>query len=83
MNSDPKMRHARQISAASGIAWRPWYDGRNGPICKLYDVKSFSIAFVLDAKGITRYKYAGAKNGLEQDVEELEPEKGGGWLFEP
>ena len=36
--------------------WRSWYNGRQGPIAKQYGIKFLPTIYVLDAKGVIRYK---------------------------
>ena len=57
VNSDPK----EQVEAAlkrENITWRSWWDGGStgGPIAKQYDVHAWPTIYVLDAKGVIRYK---------------------------
>ena len=62
------------------ITWRSWYDGSGGPITKQYQVRSFPTIFVLDAKGIIRYKNVrneAMDNAVETLIKELEKSGGG------
>ena len=38
------------------MTWRSLFDGRNGPIQQEYNIQSMPTIYVLDAKGIIRYK---------------------------
>jgi thiol-disulfide isomerase/thioredoxin len=38
------------------ITWRCWWDGLLGPICTKWNVAGFPTIYVIDAKGIIRYK---------------------------
>ena len=57
VNSDPKQR-LREVMKKENITWRSWWDGGNtgGPIAKQYDVHAWPTIYVLDAKGVIRYK---------------------------
>ena len=79
VNSDPPDR-IKEIAGREQFNWRFWCDGRGGPIAASWNV-SLSIAqpatYVVDAKGVIRYKNVGAKK-MAEAVEVLlaEMEKG-------
>jgi peroxiredoxin len=53
-----------------GMTWRSFFDGQEGPISKRYNVKLMPTVYVLDAKGVIRYK--GVKGeALDRAVDEL------------
>jgi hypothetical protein len=59
------------------MTWRSFFDGQEGPISKRYNVKVMPTIYVLDAKGVIRYK--GVKGEvLDRAVDELLKEMGGG-----
>jgi peroxiredoxin len=57
VNSDTKER-VRQAIKKENITWRSWWDGGNtgGPIAKAWNVSGWPTIYVLDAKGVIRYK---------------------------
>ena len=57
VNSDPKDR-VRQAMKKENITWRSWWDGGDtqGPIAKAWNVSGWPTIYVLDAKGVIRYK---------------------------
>lgn len=57
VNSDPKAKVLDALKREN-ITWRSWWDGGNtgGPIAKAWDVTSWPTIYVLDAKGVIRYK---------------------------
>jgi peroxiredoxin len=57
VNSDSKDR-VRQAMKKENITWRSWWDGGNtgGPIAKAWNVSGWPTIYVLDAKGVIRYK---------------------------
>ena len=56
INSDPKERLNETITKEH-MSWRSWSDGStDGPISTAWNVESWPTIFVLDAKGVIRYK---------------------------
>jgi len=38
------------------MTWRSWFDGREGPIGKQWNIRFLPTIYVLDHKGVIRYK---------------------------
>jgi peroxiredoxin len=79
VNSDPKDR-LRQAMKKENITWRSWWDGGNtgGPIAKAWNVSGWPTIYVLDAKGVIRYKNVREKEmdkAVDTLLEELEKAK--------
>ena len=57
INSDSKNR-LRQAMKKENITWRSWWDGgsTDGPIAKAWNVKGWPTIYVLDHKGVIRYR---------------------------
>ena len=57
INSDPKDR-LRQTVKKENMTWRSWWDGGSpgGPIAKAWNVKGWPTIYVLDHKGVIRYR---------------------------
>ena len=57
VNSDPKDRLKRVIKKEN-MTWRSWWDGGNtsGPIATQWNVSGWPTIYVLDHKGVIRYK---------------------------
>ena len=57
INSDPKER-LREAMKRENITWRSWWDGgdTNGPIAKAWNVSGWPTIYILDHKGIIRFK---------------------------
>ena len=54
------------------MPWIHWWDGRDGKIIKGWSIEAFPTIFVLDTKGVIRYKFKGAvKDELDNAVEKL------------
>ena len=79
VNSDTKDR-VRQAMKKENITWRSWWDGGNteGPIAKAWNVSGWPTIYVLDAKGVIRYKHVRAKEmdkAVDKLLKELEEAK--------
>ena len=57
INSDPKDR-LRQVLKKENMTWRSWWDGGStgGPIAKAWNVEGWPTTYVLDPKGVIRYR---------------------------
>jgi len=55
VNSDEPAR-LRRVLDSGEVTWRTWSDGRNGPIEAEWQVESVPTVFVLDHKGVIRYR---------------------------
>jgi peroxiredoxin len=80
INSDPKER-LRDVMKKENITWRSWWDGgdTSGPIATAWNVSSWPTVYVLDHKGVIRFKNVrgdAMDKAVEQLVEELEKESG-------
>jgi peroxiredoxin len=71
INSDPKDR-LREVLKKENITWRSWWDGGDtrGPIAKAWNVKGWPTTYVLDAKGVIRYKHVRDKQ-MDEAVDAL------------
>lgn len=62
------------------MPWSHWWDGRQGPIAKMFRIQAYPTLYLIDAKGIVRKKFRGKpdEETLEKAVVELvtEAEKG-------
>ena len=57
VNSDPKDR-LRQALKKENITWRSWWDGgdTSGPIATKWNVQGWPTIYVVDHKGVIRYR---------------------------
>jgi len=71
VNSDTKDR-VQQAMKKENITWRSWWDGGNteGPIAKAWNVSGWPTIYVLDAKGVIRYKNVREKK-MDEAVDTL------------
>jgi len=59
VNSDRDLDQIRQIVKDKNISWRSFWngpEGTGGPISKAWNVRGWPTIYVLDAKGVIRYK---------------------------
>ena len=82
VNSDPKDR-LNQVIKKENMTWRSWWDGGNtsGPIATKWNVSGWPTIYVLDHKGVIRYKNVREKemdNAVDALLSELERERSGG-----
>jgi hypothetical protein len=70
VNRDARREGLKKCEEKQRITWRSFFDGRDGPISKRYNIKSMPTIYVLDAKGVIRYK--GLRGpALDRAVDEL------------
>jgi hypothetical protein len=57
VNSDPKDKALGAVKREN-LTWRSFWDGGSpgGPIAKAWNVRGWPTIYVLDAKGVVRYK---------------------------
>jgi hypothetical protein len=57
INSDPKEK-LRDAMKRENITWRSWWDGGNtrGPIATAWGIESWPTIYILDHKGVIRFK---------------------------
>jgi hypothetical protein len=75
VNSDSDRDELKKIVIKEDLAWRSWWDGGStaGPIAKTWNITAWSALYVLDAKGVIRYKTDGSAAGamLDKWIDEL------------
>ena len=76
INSDPKER-LREVMKKENITWRSWWDGgnTNGPIARAWNVSGWPTIYVLDHKGVIRFKGVRGEQmdkAVDQLLEEME-----------
>jgi len=72
VNSDADREKLKEVMKKEGITWRSWWNGGStqGPIAAKWNVHGWPTIYVLDAKGVIRYKNIRGKP-LEEAVEKL------------
>ncbi len=58
INSDKDLNQLHTAMTQEQITWRSWWDGGStgGPIASLFGIRSWPTIFVLDHKGVIRFK---------------------------
>ena len=76
INSDKNLNQLHAAMTQERITWRSWWDGGStgGPIATMFGVRSWPTIFVLDHKGVIRYKNVRGE-ALDQAVDSLLEER--------
>ena len=56
INCDRDLNRARADVETNHVTWPSFWDGRDGPICTAWNVNSWPTTFVVDRKGVIRYR---------------------------
>src|SRR5712692_8958046 len=59
INSDVKKDELKEVMQKEEITWRSWWNGpkgTRGPLSSAWNVHSWPTIYLLDAKGVIRYK---------------------------
>lgn len=76
VNTDEKVETLKKAIDSGEITWRCWWDGgTEGPITTRWGISSFPSVFVLDRRGVIRFKDL-RSNDLERAVANLLDEPG-------
>jgi hypothetical protein len=80
INSDPDRAELKEVMKKEQITWRSWWDGgsTSGPIAKKWNVSGWPTIYVLDYKGVIRYKNVRGESmdkAVDTLLKELEKEK--------
>jgi hypothetical protein len=67
INSDSGRKEVKDILQKEHITWRSWWDGgtTEGPIASRWNVSAWPTTYVLDGRGVIRYK-----NVIDQALDE-------------
>jgi hypothetical protein len=79
VNSDQDRDDIKKTMKEEGITWRSWWDGGSteGPIAKKWNVHGWPTIYVLDQKGVIRFKNVREKSmdrAVDQLLKEMEAE---------
>src|SRR5262245_60415185 len=56
VNLDRSKEALKKVEEKSKINWRSFFDGADGPIAKEWNIRFLPTIYVLDHKGVIRYK---------------------------
>ncbi len=81
INSDQDKEQLKKVMESEQITWRSFWDGgsTNGPIATRWNVSGWPTIYVIDAKGVIRYRDV-REEAMDKAVDTLleELEKSGG-----
>jgi hypothetical protein len=84
INSDIDKDALKKVMEKKQITWRSWWNGpkgTSGPLSEAWNVQGWPTTYVLDSKGVIRYKHFGNNEVKKLDelvdglVKEIEKEK--------
>ena len=77
VNSDDDRKELKKVMEKEEITWRSWWDGgsTNGPIATKWNVSGWPTIYVVDAKGVIRYKNV-REQAMDKAVDALLQELG-------
>jgi hypothetical protein len=71
VNTDSDRKMVRSRSVEDQVTWRSFYDTRvGGPICQSYAVSSYPTIYIIDHKGVIRFKNLRGEQ-MDKAVEKL------------
>src|SRR5213080_5151766 len=74
VNSDSDRAEIKKVIEKEEITWRSFWNGgsTDGPIASKWNVQGWPTIYVLDAKGVIRYKSVGAnEKAIDAAIEKL------------
>jgi hypothetical protein len=79
VNSDSDKSETRKRCRKEEMTWRSWFDGGGGPIAAAWGVRAYPTIYVLDHKGVIRFKGVRGE-AMDKAVDQLldELQKSGG-----
>jgi hypothetical protein len=80
INSDQDREKLKEVLKKEHITWRSWWDGgsTNGPIASKWNVRGWPTIYVLDARGVLRYRDLRGKeldDAVDKLLKEMERER--------
>lgn len=78
VNSDTDLEHLSQVREEENITWRSFWngpEGTGGPIAAKWNVRGWPTIYVLDGKGVIRYKNVRGPD-MDEAITELLAEMG-------
>ncbi len=84
INSDPDRDKLKEVLRKEKITWRSWWNGprgTDGPLARAWNVSSWPTIYVLDARGVIRYRNVRGKDldrAVDRLIAEAEAARAGG-----
>jgi len=62
-----------QLVSDAAVTWRSWADGQNGPIATSWQISGYPRLFLIDHRGIIRWRSSGVPDptDLDKRIEQL------------
>ena len=69
VNSDKDQAECKEKNTKESITWRSFWNGGStqGPISKQFSVRGWPTLYLIDAKGVIRYKWVGSPGDKVMD----------------
>ncbi len=77
VNSDENREELKEVLQKENITWRSfWAGGTGGPIPTKWHIESWPTIYIIDHKGVIRYKHSGSPGDskLDEEIDELDKE---------
>ena len=74
INSDVDKTELKKVLEKEEITWRSWWngpEGTSGPIAKAWNVSGWPTVYLLDHKGVIRFKHVVRDKELDEAIEQL------------
>ena len=71
VSADREKKTLEESVQKGEITWRCWWDGLEGPIAKQWHIEGYPTVFILDTKGVIRFKHLGQDEALDKAVNEV------------
>jgi hypothetical protein len=71
VNSDEDLKQLKVVLDKEQITWRSFWngpDGIKGPISEEWNVRGWPTMYLIDHKGVIRYKYVGSPGAIALDA---------------
>jgi hypothetical protein len=80
INSDRSREELKSVIEKEKMTWRSFFDGQGGPIAKDWKIQGWPTLFVIDAKGVVRYKWIGSPGdkAMDEALDKIVAEAEGG-----
>jgi hypothetical protein len=78
VDADEKQETLKKTQEDKAMTWRSFFDGSAGPIAKAWRIEALPTIYVIDAKGVIRYKDVRGEDmdkAVDKLVKEMEEKK--------
>jgi thiol-disulfide isomerase/thioredoxin len=71
VSCDAKRETLKAFTDKTEMPWTHWWDGQGGKVARAYQIQAFPTLYVIDHKGVIRFKSVGYDKKLDSVVEKL------------